>query len=580
MKKAAGSASKGKIKSELYDLLFTCRRAFYYAFLFSFFMNILMLLLPIYSLQVLDRVISSHSYETLAVLTFITVVAFIAYGGFSLIRSFVLNGVVEFLDAKLAPRLLSIAVTRASIGHIANAGQAQRDLQQVKGFIHGGLPVLLDIPWSLMFILVIYMINPVLGFLSVAGVVVLLGFALINEFATKKPIDDAQENSIQSMQIADISAKNSEAIEAMGMMPQIISNWKHHADIGNNYQRIAFSRASIIQAMSRTLRMIIQIAVTGIGAYLALKNELTVGGMIASSILVGRALAPFEGAIGVWKTLVNARDSYHRIDGMLTTMPQLRGEMELPRPSGQLIAESAFFQPPNTPGIIKNVNFTLNAGESLGIIGPSAAGKSTLAKLIIGILPTTHGAIRLDGAETFKWNREHLGPHVGYMPQQVDLFNGTIKDNIARMQLDTSPEKVIEAAMLAGCHEMILRLPQGYETEFMQGNLSLSPGQRQRIGLARALYGRPQFVVLDEPNINLDGEGERALVGALARIKQLGITYIVVAHRPSIVGNVDKILMLRNGVVESFGPRDEVLRQYVQPTTPQQPQQPQQGAAE
>ncbi len=560
MKKSSASA---KPKSELYELFYTSRRAFYYAFLFSFFMNILMLLLPVYSLQVLDRVISSHSYETLAVLTFITVIGFIAYGAFSLIRSYVLGGVVEWLDAKLAPKLLSISITRSSLGSPANAGQLQRDLATIKGFVLNGVPVMLDIPWSLIFIFVIYMINPMLGLLSVAGVVLLLVFALINEFATKKPINDSQENSIQSMQIADISSRNAEAVEAMGMMPQIVSNWKHHADIGTGLQRIAFSRSSIVQAVSRSVRMIIQIAVTAIGAYLALKNELTVGGMIASSILVGRALAPFEGAIGVWKSLIGARDSYHRIDESLNSMPQLRGTMALPRPTGRLTAETAFFQPPNAAAIIKNVSFALPAGESLGIIGPSAAGKSTLAKMIIGVLPTTHGSIRLDGAETFKWNREELGPHVGYMPQQVDLFNGTIKDNIARMHLDASPELVIEAAQLAGCHEMILRLPQGYETEFMQGNLSLSPGQRQRIGLARALFGRPQFVVLDEPNINLDGEGERALVGALARIKQLGITYIVVAHRPSIVGNVDKVLMLRGGIVEAFGPRDEVLRQYV-----------------
>jgi ATP-binding cassette subfamily B protein len=559
----AKSRTKTKELSDLAKLFRQTRRALLYAFLFSFCLNLVMLLLPIYSLQVLDRVISSHSYETLSMLTLITVVGFLFYGAFSLARTYILNGVTDWLDLKLAPKLLEMAIVKSSFGAPSAAGQYQRDLGLIKQFIQNGAPVLMDVPWSILFILVIYMISPVLGFLSVVGVVILLAFAIINELATKKPFERAQENNIHSMQIVEIAGRNADAVESMGMMNNVIANWNRHNDKGLAEQGIGTRRAAIVQSTSRTVRMVIQIAVTGIGAFLALQNELTVGGMIASSILVGRALAPFEGAIGVWKVLITGRDAYHRLDQAIATTPQLRGTMPLPRPQGHLTAEGLFFQPPGSNAIIKNVNFVIEPGESLGIIGPSAAGKSTLAKLIMGILPPTHGSVRLDGAETFKWNREDFGRYVGYMPQHVDLFNGTIKDNIARLDMDADPEEVIAAAQLAGCHEMILRLPGGYETEFMQGNLSLSPGQRQRIGLARALYKRPQFVVLDEPNGNLDGEGERALIASLQRMKQSGITFIVVAHRPSIVSSVDKILMLRGGMVEAFGGRDEVLKHYV-----------------
>ncbi|MCI5048847.1 MAG: type I secretion system permease/ATPase [Rickettsiales bacterium] len=548
--------------TELNQAMQSCRRAVGYAFLFSFCMNVLMLLLPIYSLQVLDRVISSRSYDTLIVLSLITIIGFSFYGIFNMIRQFVFSGICEWLDAKLAPRLLSMAVVKSSMSVHTNAGQYQRDLNSIKGFIMNGLGILLDAPWSLLFIIVIYMINPILGFLAVIGSIMLVLFALINEYATKKPLEKAQENSIQSMQIADIASRNAEAVEAMGMMPNVLNNWVEHNNKGLEQSYKGASRANIIQSVSRSLRMIIQIGVIGIGATLALENELTVGAMIACSILVGRALGPFEGAIGVWKGLIQAREAYHRLDMSLTTTPNLRGTMELPAPKGDLVAEGLYYTPPGSAPIIKNVNFALKAGESLGIIGPSAAGKSTLAKVIIGILPPSHGALRLDGVETFKWNREDFGQYVGYMPQHVDLFNGTIKDNIARMNMQANDADVIHAAKLAGCHEMILRLPNGYETQFSQGNLSLSPGQRQRIGLARALYGNPRFIVLDEPNGNLDGEGERALIRALANIKKMGITYIVVAHRPSIVSGVDKIMTLRSGSIEAFGAREEVLKQY------------------
>lgn len=554
---------QGRQKSEMSNIFAQMRRAVVYAFVFSFFMNVLLLLLPIYSLQVLDRVISSASIDTLLVLSFISIAGLSFFGVFNLIRGYVLHGMVEWLDVKLAPRLIEVAVVKSSIGLNVSAGQYQRDLGSIKSFINSGLATLLDAPWSLLFLLVIYMISPVLGFISVIGAAALFCMALLNEFMTRRVLEDSQQGSIKSSQLADIVGRNAEAIEAMGMLRHITKNWVTQNNHALDSQYRAGHRSNAISSISRVVRFLIQMAITGVGAYLALRNEMTVGGMIASSILAGRALAPFEAAIGVWRVLVAARDAYYRIDNALQTTPNMRGEMGLPAPKGLVTAEGVFFQPPGSAAILKNINFVLQPHESLGIIGPSAAGKSTLAKVMMGILPTTNGAMRLDGAEVFKWNREDLGQYVGYMPQQVDLFNGTIRDNIARMELDACDEDVIAAAQFAGCHEMILRLPKGYETEFVSGNLTLSPGQRQRIGLARALYKNPRYVVLDEPNGNLDGEGERALLLALARMKESGITYIVVAHRPSIVSNVDKVLMLQNGLVQSFGARDEVLKQFV-----------------
>ncbi len=566
MNTKATQPQTSKEPTELAKIFRQCKRALLYAAIFSLCMNFMLLLLPIYSLQVLDRVMSSHSIDTLIVLTFICVVAFAFFGIFMLIRSFILQGIVEWLDNKLAPLLLQIAIVKSSLGALPSAGQYQRDLMMIKNFINSGVAILLDAPWSIIFIFVIYMINPILGFLAVCGAVILIAFGVINEMATKKPIEQSQENAIQSTHLADVASRNAEAIEAMGMMQNILRNWTKHNDVGLDLQNIASKRSHIIQSISKSIRMIIQIGVIGIGGYLTLQNEMTVGGMIACSILVARALAPFEGAINIWKSLVGARESYHRLDHVISNVPKMRGDMALPKPTGKLTVENLYFQPPGGPPIIKNVNFSLEPGESLGIIGPSAAGKSTLAKLIMGILPPTHGTVRLDGAETFKWNRDDFGQYVGYMPQQVDLFNGTIRDNIARMDPEIDDEKVITAAKFAGAHEMILKLPNGYETEYNFGNQGLSPGQRQRIGLARALYTHPTFVVLDEPNSNLDGEGERALLGTMKRMKQAGMSIVIVAHRPSIVGTVDKILMLRGGVIESFGPRDEVLKKY---TTPQ-----------
>lgn len=555
----------------LIDAFRRTKRAFFYVGLFSLCINLLILSLPLYSLQVLDRVISSHSAETLLMLTLIALAMCVFYGVFTTLRSTILTRISEWLDMRVGPELLKIGVARAALGVPTSAGQQLRELGNIKNFITSGISNLFDAPWSILFILVIYMINPMLGFLCLIGSVILLGFAVLVEIISKKPLEKANQILLRSINLADTASRNAEAIESMGMMQDVGRNWQFSHSQSQEIQTHVNNRTNVVLALSRIVRMMLQIGITGIGCYLALHNQITIGGMIAASSISGRALAPFEAAIGVWKSMVNARDSFRRLNNMINQSPDFRGTMELPPPQGHVSVENVFYRPPGNPDrmIVRGVTFQLNAGESLGIIGPSAAGKSTLAKLVMGILPPSAGTVRLDGAELFKWNRANIGPHVGYMPQDVELFGGTIRENIARLNADASADAVIEAAQLAGVHEMILRLPKGYDTEISATNQSLSPGQRQRIGLARAVFGNPKFVVLDEPNSNLDAEGERALVITLNTLQARGVTTIVVAHRPSIVANVNKIIVLRDGAIEQHGNREEVLQKYIAPIAPQ-----------
>lgn len=542
------------------------KRALWYVLIFSLCSNLLLLALPLYSLQVLDRVISSASIPTLVYITILAVFAFVFYGLFNLVRSYILTDIGEWLDTQVSAQLLSIGVQQNSVGSPTLASQHLRDLQSIKAFITGnGVTSLFDAPWSVIYIIVIYMINPALGLISVFGGLMLLAFAILNEVMTRKPQAMANRMQIKTMEIADTCSRNSEAIEAMGMMANVRAHWSKENARTQALLSKATNRAQILLTTSRVIRMLLQIVIICVGGYLAINNEISVGGMIASSILTGRALAPFEAAISIWKSLISGRDSYQRLEKTVASFPKMRGDMELPEPKGHLSIEGAFFAPTGSKAILKNITLKLEPGEMLGIIGPSAAGKSTLAKLIVGILPPTQGAVRLDGAEIFKWNRDYLGKHIGYMPQNVDLFPGTVLENIARMEREPDHKKVIEAAQAACVHEMVLRLPDGYETQIRPGNATLSPGQRQRIGLARALYGRPSFLVLDEPNINLDGEGETALLRALQNIRKMGITSVIVAHRPNLVNNTDKIAILQDGALKEFGPTRQILGKYVAP---------------
>lgn len=546
----------------LTDAIRSGRRSFMFALGFSLAVNLLGLMIPIYSMQVYDRVLTSHSYDTLIGLTVLMFVCLGFYGAFNAVRGAIVTHVVEWMDRALAPKLLHMAIRQSALTGAAPASQYQRELINIKNFISSNLVTMMDIPWSVIFLLVIYMINPLLGFISLLGIVMLVGAGILNEYATKRLYNRAAEQTIKSMEAADSASRNAEAIEAMGMLSRITLGWMQRNDEQANYTRLANSRASIIQSATRSFRMVLQVGITAAGAVLVLQNSLTMGGMIASSLLVYRAMAPFEGAIIVWKNFVAARDSFRRLNKALVTHTNLRGDTALPAPTGELSVENLYYQPAKTQAILKGVNVRLLPGESLGVIGPSAAGKSTLAKCIMGIYQPTFGSVRLDGADVFTWDREDFGQYVGFLPQDVELFPGTIKQNIARMQPLPDDVAVIDAAKLAGVHDMILRLPKGYDTEILRGHGGLSPGQRQRVGLARAVFGNPKLVVLDEPNSNLDGEGEVALMSTITQLKQLGCTVIIIAHRPSVLQVVDKVLMINAGVVEANGPRDEMLARF------------------
>lgn len=546
----------------LNSALTSLRRALFYAFLFSFALNILSLLLPIYSLQVFDRVMTSRSLDTLAGLSIVVLIGYMFYGALHAIRSSVIARIVEWLEHEMTPKLLEVSIGAAAESPMLSTAQPLRELGAIKGFIAASAPTLMDIPFSVIFLLVIYMINPILGFIALIGIVLMCISALINEYSTRKLLMRANQIQTESLISADVMGQQAQTIQAMGMMNAVIRRWKQHSESGLSIQEHAQQRSAIVQGASRSMRLVLQIVIIGVGALLALEQQMSMGGLVASSILVGRCMQPFEGVIMVWKQLVGARDAYFKLQQLLRYAPGKRGDTALPAPQGSLSVEGLYFTPTKNNPVLKGMSFSLQPGESLGIIGPSAAGKSTLAKCLVGIYAPNHGHVRLDGADVYHWARQDFGQYVGYLPQTVELFPGTIKENIARMGEHVDDDAVMQAAQKAGVHELILGLPEAYDTKYLTGQASLSPGQKQRIGLARALYGNARFVVLDEPNSNLDGDGERALMQTLQYLRQAKVTTVVVAHRPSILQTVDKVMMVRGGVVESFGPRDEVMNRY------------------
>ena len=573
------STPSSNAMNPLAEAMKKCKKVFVVTFIFAFVVNFLMLITPLYSLQVLDRVISSRSMETLVMLTLVMFLIYISLTLMQIARSFTLIKVGEWMDRNLAPMLFAQSIEIASIRPSLGAGQNLRDLETVKSFLTSiGINTLFDAPWSIIYIIVIFMIHPYLGYLTIIGGVILFVFAIFNAYATTSSLAKATEYNMKSLNLAEIATRNAEVVEAMGMMRAVTNNWQKANMLKLDMQSVASYRNGIISNISKCIRMLLQMGVTGVGAYLAIKNQMSVGAMIASSILVGRALTPLDAAIETWKQITGAVKSYERLTIAFANPTMRQESMSLPEPEGRLFVENVFYAPPPAPGqaavkyTIKGVHFSLEPGEILAIIGPSAAGKTSLAKIMAGVWRPTSGIVRLDGADVYSWNRDDFGKYMGYLPQGVELFNGTIKDNIARMDLEADPEKIVMAAQMAGVHEMILRLPNGYETDIGIGGSAVSAGQRQRIGLARAFYGNPKIVVLDEPNANLDELGEVALVQALQNARNHKITTVIISHRPSILSSVDKILILQDGAIAAFGPSQEILARFAaKPQVPHNP---------
>ena len=547
-------------RTELAEVLFSFRKAFYTAGLFSMFINLIGLVPSIYMLQVYDRVLQSRNVTTLVMLTVIMLGFYLMLGMLELARSKLLIRIGAQLDMKLNNRVFVASFERNLKRAGGNAGQALGDLTNVRQFLTGnGLFAFFDAPWAPIYLVVIFFFNPWLGVFALFASLILFSLAWATELSTRKPLAEATQVAASANNYATNNLRNAEVIEAMGMLDNLRHRWLTEADAFSALQNEASDKAASISAATKSVRIAVQSLVLGGGALLVIEGQLTPGGMIAASILLGKALQPVEMAIGVWKQLLGARTAYHRLEELLQEHPERPSGMELPAPAGRLLLEGVMAAAPGSQALIlKQVGFNVAPGEIVGVIGPSASGKSTLARLLVGVWPTLGGKVRLDGADIYTWDKNLLGPSVGYLPQDIELFEGTIAENIARFG-DVDADQVVEAAKLAGVHDMILRFPNGYDTQIGDSGSVLSGGQRQRIAFARAIYGNPSFVVLDEPNSNLDDVGEAALVRAIQELKRRGTTVILITHRTSIISVVDKLLLLVDGALQLYGPRDQVL---------------------
>ena len=543
------------------------KRYFIYAGLFSAAVNLLMLVPVIYMLQVYDRVVSSGSYSTLAMLTLLMVALTAALGGFEWVRSMILIAASNRIEKNLRRRVSDATFKRALLtgGSVSNS-QPLSDLSSLRQFLTGnGLFAFFDAPWFPIYVFVMFMFHPMFGYAAIFAGIVMIALAYTTEKVTSKKLQDANSKSNWINNQVNGTLKNSEVIAAMGMADDLRHRQEKRFDEVLTLQTDASRSAGLLQSLSKTFRMVMQSLLLGLGALLALRQEISPGMMIAGSLLLGRALAPIDMLVGTWKGFTLARGQYDRLGQLLNQIPKDADTMSLPAPTGKLSAEQVMVVPPGSKNIVvRGVNMELKAGEALGIVGPSASGKSCLARALLGIWPTYSGKVRLDGADIFAWDRAELGPYVGYLPQDIELFDGSISENICRFG-DVDPDKVVEAAKTAGVHDLILHLPQGYDTVIGGSGGILSGGQRQRIGLARAIYGSPKYLVLDEPNSNLDDQGERELVEAIRRIKAEGATVIIITHRTMVLQCVDKILVMRDGAASHFGPRDQVLAALAAP---------------
>jgi PrtD family type I secretion system ABC transporter len=542
------------------DLTRGLRSLFVYAGLFSLAINLLLLAPPLYMLQVFDRVLASRSEETLLVLTFAALVALVVMALLDVLRARLLVAAGVALDRRIGPRVLDglLAQTAKLAGTAYLNGL--RDVNTLRTFLSGaGLVALFDAPWLPLFVLLIFLFHPLLGAVALAGAILMLMLAFMNERLTRKHLEDAQSTGRRAGRFIDANLRNAEVVAALGMLPAVTRRWERLNDGALREQVKVNGVGGTFSGLTKFARQLIQLAMLGAGAFLVVSQDLSAGLMIAATIILGRALAPVETLVAGWRSLAEARAAWRRLRELLAGNPPAEPGTELPAPQGRLEVEQIVFRLPGAERpIIRGVSFSLNPGEALGLIGPSASGKSTLVRLAVGVWKPLAGAVRLDGADVAAWPRERLGPHLGYLPQDVELFGGTVAENIARLG-DPDAAEVIRAAQRAHVHELILRLPRGYDTDIGESGQALSPGQRQRIALARALYGRPRLVVLDEPNANLDHEGEAALLRTLQTLKEEGATVIIVAHRPSLLRGVDKLLVLREGAVDRFGPRAEIM---------------------
>jgi len=545
-----------KSQSPLDTAIASAKRILWRVGFFSFAINLLMLTSPLYMLQVYDRVLASRSSSTLFYLTLFAGACLLALAALELVRSRILVRTGSLFDGLLSGRVFDLVLSRGK------NGQAFRDLDALRTFLTGASVLsLLDAPWIPFYIALVYLLHPMLGHVALAGGLILFALGLLNEKLTRRPLAEAGGELAASTTFAELSARNAEVVRAMGMLPGLRAVWQKRHGLGLELQGVASDRAAEISAAAKFVRFFLQVAILGVGAYLVIQQELTAGVMIAASIIMGRGLAPIEASIGSWRGFLMARLAFARLQRELAGDVDAKESMSLPPPKGDLLVENLYGGPPGvSKPVISAVSFRLNAGNVLGITGPSAAGKSSLARLIVGVWAPISGEVRLDHASLSDWPREEVGPYIGYLPQDIELFPGTVAENVSRFgKIDAN--KVVDAAKLVGAHKMILELSDGYDTVIGLGGNELSGGQRQRIGFARAVYGMPSLIVLDEPTSNLDADGESAVRQAIDELKKHGKTIVVIAHRPAVLGGTDALMVIQKGSIAQFGPTSEIMPQ-------------------
>ncbi|MDP1701783.1 MAG: type I secretion system permease/ATPase [Aestuariivirga sp.] len=552
-------------RGEIAAVLLASRAAFASTALFSCLVNILMLTGPLFMLQVYDRVLTSGSVPTLVALTGIVIALYAYYGFLEYLRARILVRIGRRVEEKLRDRVFDSMAEHALRRTQGIGGQPINDLATIRQFLSGQGPfAFLDMPWVPIYLLVIFLMHWVLGVAAVIAAIVIFILAVWSEKATRGPLAEANLAIVKSSIMTDESRRNSEALHSLGMRGAIRKKWSDVQQMALDHQTAANDVGGSLSAASRVLRLMVQSGILALGAYLALQHEISAGAMIAASIIMGRALAPVEQAVASWQQFLGFRKAIERLGIILASVPAVANRMKLPAPSGKLEVENVIVQMPGTEKpVLHGITFTVEPGKGIGVIGPTGAGKSTLARALVGVMPITRGTVRLDGATHDQRDIDEAGKLIGYLPQDIQLFDGTAAQNIARFDVNADPAKIVQAAQLANVHDLIMRLPKGYDTPLGENGARLSAGQRQRVALARCLFGDPVLFVLDEPNSNLDAEGEAALDRAIRVSMERGASVVVIAHRPSALASIQQILVLSEGRTVALGPRDDILKRVL-----------------
>ncbi len=571
-------------ENNLQTALKACKSSFLSVGFFSFFVNALMLVPTFFMIQVSGRVVPSSSTSTLLMLTLILTVLVATMGALEWVRSRIMVRISNRLDVMLSRDVYRASFKRAlSSGGSDATAQSLNDLTALRQFFTGsGLFAFFDAPWFPIYTVVMFLFHPWFGWMTLGCGAALAVLAVVNHRVTGKALASANKENVASNVITTKTLRNAEVIESMGMLETLMNRWAKRQRNIMLLQSEASDKGGVVSSISKTFRTWSQSIMLAIGAYLVITHEINPGLLMAGSLLLGRALSPIDQMIGSWKGFVAAKVQYDRLSKVMDDLNKEPERMPLPAPEGHIQVENLIVAPPGAKApVLRSISFVAPAGSVVGIVGPSAAGKSTLVRALMGIWPPQHGVVRLDGADISTWDKQALGPYVGYLPQDIELFEGSISENIARFD-KVDPQKVVQAAQMAGVHEMILMLPDGYDTVIGKDGVNLSGGQRQRIGLARAVYGNPRLIVLDEPNSNLDDVGERALGVALQKLKETGATVFIVSHRPNILTRLDRVLVMAGGTISMYGERDRVIaelaaqqakgqQRVAQPAAPQPP---------